>query len=145
MASAIKGDRNVISFISLALLAIAIEMGSSLGVWFVFSHAPRRKDKASKPTDARPAVTHETPAKARERFFSACVIEKKGKRLASSTVYLGYAKWCAENGVAPISPQAFGRGGPWRKKEKTGGTVYYIDAAMKDGSVSAPKLKVVSG
>jgi hypothetical protein len=145
MASAINADRNMISLISLALLAIAIEMGSSLGVWFVFGHAPRRKDKSPKPADAQRAVAHETPAKARERFFSGCVIEKKGKRLAGSTVYLGYAKWCAENDVTPMSPQAFGRGGPWKKKEKIGGIIYYIDAAMKDGSVSVPKLKIVAG
>jgi hypothetical protein len=141
MASAINADRNVISLISLALLAIAIEMGSSLGVWFVFGHAPRRKDKVPRPA----APAHETPAKARERFFSACVMEKKGKRVAGSAVYLGYAKWCADNDVTPMSPQVFGRGGPWKKKEKIGGTIYYIDAAMKDGSVSAPALKIVSG
>jgi hypothetical protein len=54
------------------------------------------------------------------------------------------AKWCAENDVTPMSPQAFGRGGPWKKKGKIGGIIYYIDAAMKDGSISAPKFKVVS-
>jgi hypothetical protein len=141
MASAINADRNVISLISLAVLAIAIEMGSGLGVWFVFGHAPRRKEKAPKMVPE--AIVVETPAKARERFFAASLVQKRGKRLTSSTVYLSYAKWCAENGVTPMSPQAFGRGGHW-KKEKTGGTVCYLDASMKDGWVSTPALKIVS-
>jgi hypothetical protein len=141
MANAINADRNLISLMSLAVLAIAIEMGSGLGVWFVFGHGARPKEKASKPTAK---VIHETPTKARERFFATCVFERKGKRLASSALYPSYAGWCAETGVTPMTPQAFGRGGPWKKKEKTGGTVYYLDAAMKDGSSAMPSLKLVA-
>ncbi|MGA7328897.1 MAG: hypothetical protein WBX25_31530 [Rhodomicrobium sp.] len=140
MANAINVDRRLISFFSLAVLAIAIEMGSGLGVWFAFGHTPRRREKPAKATP-QAAPAHETPTKARERFFAD---ERRGKRLASSAVYLAYAKWCAENEVTPMSPQAFGRGGPWKKKEKTGGNVYYLDAAIKDGSVSTPALKIVA-
>ena len=62
-----------------------------------------------------------------------------------SAVYLAYVKWCTENDAAPMSPQAFGRGGSWKKKEKTGGNVYYLDAVMKEGASIGPSLKVVGG
>jgi hypothetical protein len=43
-----------------------------------------------------------------------------------------------------MAPQAFGRGGTLKKKEKTGGNVYYLDAAMKDASMATPSLKLVA-
>lgn len=134
-----------------ALVAILLELGSGLGLYLVFGHhgraserrepdhgsAPATVAQMSAPVMA-PAITVEGPADAIARFALERIRPAQGERVAASTLFAHYETWCETQGLEPVSAAMFGRLVDWRK-ERIGGRVWYLDAAIA-GAV--PSLRV---
>jgi hypothetical protein len=152
MAKAIGTDQNLIAAISHAAFAIAIELGSGFGFWLVFGHG-RHAHEEPKPERAPvyvPAPTRslaatkiieEMPAEIIERFFLEVVRPTLNRRVRAIDAWSAYGQWCSHRGLEPVSHAMFGRLARWRK-ERLGGSVWYLDAELADG-YGAPKVRAL--
>ena len=146
MAKASGKDQNLIAAISLAVFAIAIELGSGVGFWLVFGHgAPNTRREKDEPTVTSTAlvpidragavelqVIDEKPEEIIERFFLQVVRPRLNRRVQSLAVWSAYAQWCADRGLEPVSHAMFGRLARWRK-DRIGGAVWYLDCELAEG------------
>ena len=162
MAKVIGADQNLIAALSHAVFAISIELGSGVGFWLVFGHgAPSRRreeielatSNALVPIDRRGAVDlqviDDKPAEIVERFFLEVVRPRLNGRVQSMAVWSAYQAWCEQRGYSAVSHAMFGRLARWRK-DRVGGTVWYLDAELAEGyvglaPVSAPKALPAPG
>ena len=156
MAKVIGADQNLIAALSHAVFAISIELGSGVGFWLVFGHgAPSRRREDAEPIaltalvpiDRRGAVDlqviDDKPAEIVERFFLEVMRPRLNGRVQSMAVWTAYQVWCEQRGYSAVSHAMFGRLARWRK-DRVGGTVWYLDAELAEGyvglaPVSAPK------
>jgi hypothetical protein len=142
MAKAIGADQNLIAALSHAVFAISIELGCG-------SEGGNRagNSNALVPIDRRGAVDlqviDDKPAEIVERFFLKVMRPRLNGRVQSMAVWTAYQVWCAQGGYSAVSHAMFGRLARWRK-DRVGGTVWYLDAELAEGyvglaPVSAPK------
>ena len=147
MAKVIGADQNLIAALSHAVFAISIELGSGVGFWLIFGHgAPNRRreeielatSNALVPIDRRGAVDlqviDDKPAEIIERFFLEVVRPRLNSRVQSGMAWLAYKQWCADRGYSAVTHAMFGRLARWRK-DRVGGTVWYLDAELAEGYV----------
>ena len=159
MAKAIGANQDLIAALSHAIFAISIELGSGIGFWLVFGHgAPGRPEEIASAAstaliDRKGAVDlqaiDEKPKEIIERFFLEAVRSRLNTRVQSVAVWTAYKVWCAQRGYSPVSHAMFGRLARWRK-DRVGGTVWYLDAELADGyvglaPVSVPKVLPAPG
>jgi hypothetical protein len=155
MAKAIGADQNLIAALSHAVFAVSIELGSGVGFWLVFGHgAPgRREEMASAPIDRTGAVglqaIDEKPDEIIERFFLEAVRPRPNGRVQSEVMWVAYKQWCADRRRRHVSHAMFGRLARWRK-DRVGGTVWYLDCELAEGyvgraSVCVPKALPAPG
>jgi hypothetical protein len=117
----------------------------------IFGHgAPnRRREEIERPAlvpiDRRGAVDlqviDDKPAEIIERFFLEVVRPRLNSRIQSIAVWSAYKAWCAQRGYGAVSHAMFAKLAPWRKN-RAGGTVWYLDAELAEGYVG---LAPVSG
>jgi hypothetical protein len=154
IANVIGADQNLIAALSHAVFAISIELGSGVGFWLVFGHgAPNRRREDAEPIastelipiDRRAAVDlqiiDDKPAEIVERFFLEVMRPRRNGRVQSMAVWTAYQAWCEQRGYSAVSHAMFGRLARWRK-DRVGGTVWYLDAELAEGYVG---LAPVSG
>lgn len=148
MAKATGYDEELIAAISHAVLAIAIELGSGVGLWLVFGHGTpaRHRETASRgvvePMQAMTVI--EEPADQVARFFAEAVRPALGQRVAAATLLAAYEVWSERRGFDPVNGTMFGRLAQWRR-DRIGGRVWYLDAALSDAyanTVPVPRLIV---
>jgi len=144
MAKVVGADRSIIAALSHAFFAIAIELGSGVGFWLVFGHAPpsqRREVDHSPSIELAPAdggavqelqVVEETPQEIVERFFLEVVRPALNRRVRSLAAWTAYAQWCADRGLEAVSHAMFGRLARWRK-DRIGGAIWYLDCELAEG------------
>jgi hypothetical protein len=116
------------ALLSYGLLALGIEIGSGLMPWLLWGHG---KGPDPAPTKVAPEIVPETPVEGRARFFREVVIPVVGEHVAGSDVYSAYAKWCSEQDLTPMTPQAFGTKPPWPKDKS--GRSWYRDCRLATG------------
>jgi hypothetical protein len=116
------------ALLSYGLLALGIEIGSGLMPWLLWGHG---KAPEPVPVKAVQEVVPETPVEARARFFREVVIPVVGEHVAGSDMYSAYTKWCGEQGLPPMTPQAFGTKPPWPKDKS--GKSWYRDCRLAAG------------
>jgi hypothetical protein len=116
------------ALLSYGLLALGIEIGSGLMPWLIWGHG-KRPDPV--PTEVAQEVVPETPVEARARFFREVAIPVAAEHVAGSDMYSAYAKWAGEQGIIPMTPQAFGTKPPWSKDKS--GRSWYRDCRLAAG------------
>jgi hypothetical protein len=114
----------IVTLLGYALFALGIEIGSGLMPWLLWGHG-----KAPDPAPAE--VVPETPVEARARFFREVVIPVVGEHVSGTDMYAAYTKWCCEQGIKPMTPQAFGTKPPWNKDKS--GRSWYRDCRLVAG------------
>lgn len=147
---------SIIQLISGMWWALCIEFGSGVGFWLAFHSRPKEPVNVESKSVETASVTvpepvHlmpiiETPVQVRARFFKTCVLPIGGQRVAGDPMYIGYHRWCTDNGHEPMTRQKFGTDVPWRK-QNIGGKIWYLDARLIEAYAdnSAPTLRVVNG
>ena len=103
MSKASGIGEDLAALIGHTLFAISVEVGSGLGLWLLFGHGPKAETEPP-PVELVP----ETAMEARARFFREIVCPVVGEHVAGSDMYAAYRKWCAEQQIEPVTPQAFG-------------------------------------
>jgi hypothetical protein len=88
-------------------------------------------------------VIDDKPAEIVERFFLEVIRPRLNGRVQSMAVWTAYQVWCEQRGYSAVSHAMFGRLARWRK-DRVGGTVWYLDAELAEGyvglaPVSAPQ------
>jgi hypothetical protein len=142
-----------------AVIAILLELGSGLGLYVVFGHhggaTPAREGAPSPephtsllpapsgPRAVSDAVVIEGPADAIARFVLERVRPTLRGRVSGAAMYAAYVAWCEEQGLTPVSATTFGRCVPWRK-DRVGGRVWYLDAALVEDAAVVPLRLVAS-
>lgn len=153
MAKTLGTTEDRISTTSFLIGAVLVEIGCLL-LWFLYGHgekpapAPLTSDPSAQqitPVYEQTFPQIETPADSRAKFFRQCVFPAEGQRVSGSSMYAAYQKFCADEGLQPMSVNVFGRNPPV-DKERAGGTVWYLNVALATGySVAQPVLRVVGG
>lgn len=170
MAKATGIPEERIAIFSHLFFALALELGSGLLLWLMYGHGPGGSvatvalpratvasmtvratgDMTVMPTEKNTTVQYvdqtlvDSLHGSRARFFARCVLPASGERVSASTMYRAYQKWCASEGVEPITANLFGRNPPVTKR-KSGGQVWYRDCTLAPAyHVGRPVLKLVS-
>jgi hypothetical protein len=91
---------------------------------------------ATSPTAGKPA-----------EIIDRCLLEimrpRLNSRVQSGMVWAAYKQLCADRGRNAVSHAMFGRLARWRK-DRVGGTVWYLDAELAEGYVGlAPPVKAL--
>lgn len=94
-------------------------------------------------------IVGQTPAwdaalAARDRFFRECIVRRADARLSGSSIWLAYIQWCRPQRIPPLTQHRFGRRPPW-EKQRVGGRIYYMGAALADLPSVAPPHRLQSG
>jgi hypothetical protein len=145
--------QNLIATISHAVFAVTIELRSGFGFWLVFGHGrqPREEPKAERaptyiPAPAKVEITEETPAEIIERFILEVMRPALNRRVRAIDAWSAHVQWCNHRAIKPVSHAMFGSLPRWRK-ERLGGSVWYLDAELADGywAPNARALAVSAG
>lgn len=149
-------DQEMVKTALTVLVAILVELGSSLGYFVVFS---TWKTVETRSTQANPVVTGTVVARSRvaaapaavpaaavtandnrqapklvapesdvERFYKERITTSEGSSLTATTLYEDYSDWCDEHGKEPMALPTFGRafGDLGVHKAKIAGRIRYI-------------------
>lgn len=138
MAKAIGADKDLIAAISHAIFAVAIELGSGVGLWLVFGHgvpAGRREEEVEDLPAATvlpvsvDTVLPESDAQRVARFFLDAVRPALGRRIRATDLRTAYLRWCELRGMDPMSQTMFGRVAEW-PKSRVGGAIWYQNCEL---------------
>lgn len=163
MAKLIGADVSTVQLFSGMLFAVSIEFGSGLAFWLVFHRRPvptqcteppecdlstqEAQDALPAPYGAQLEPLVDTPSQVRARFFDECLLPDSDGRIPGASLYVAYAKWCADNDFEPMNSHAFGRDPPWEKR-RIGGNVVYVGCRLIEAYANTSarsQLRVVSG
>lgn len=156
LAQALGVQVGTIALLSFVIASILVEIGSGLLPWMLYGHAGKRKEpepdqKPEAETEASATTALEatfqaatTPDDDRSKFFRQCTYPSQTGRVLASQVYTAYRKWCAEQGLHPMTNTAFGRESPL-PKEKAGGSIWYLGIELGREYVgTTQRLRVVA-
>jgi hypothetical protein len=117
-----------VTLLGYVLFAMSIEIGSGLMPWLLWGHGMGPDPVTTKVV---PEVVPETPVEARARFFREVAIPVVGEHVAGSDMCSAYVRWCGEQNLTPMTPQAFGTKPPWLKDKS--GKSWYRDCRLAAG------------